>query len=185
MFWLTALLSPGSSGAHGAELPPSGSEYQVKAVFLFNFTHFVEWPKSAFAATNAPLTIGIVGEDPFKQRLEEVVQGEEVHGHPLQIKRLTMEDDLTGCQLLFFSRAIKDRLAAALRQVRGRPILTVGDTSGMAERGVMINLPLGKDNIKMEINLQAARQNGLTISSKLLRLARIVGASPEHLPNSP
>lgn len=185
MFWWTALLSPWANLARGAEPAPPVSEYQVKAVFLFNFTRFVEWPESAFAATNAPLSIGIVGEDPFKQRLEEVIRGESVRGHRLKIKRLAIEDDLTGCQILFFSRAVKDRLTAAISQVRGRPILTVGDSDGMAERGVMINLPLAKDNVKMEINMRTVQQSGLTISSKLLRLARIVGSSPEHSSNSP
>ena len=150
------------------------SEYQVKAAFLYNFTKFVIWPKEAFATNNSPLTIGIVGDDPFGKSLDDVVRGEQISGHPLIVKRFRLDQDFTGCQLLFASRSIKDDLNTFVRQVGHRPILTIGDTAGFGRQGVMATLLLVNGNIKMEINRNAAEMAGLQISAKLLGLARIV-----------
>jgi hypothetical protein len=59
-------------------------EYQLKAVFLFNFAQFVEWPASAFPSPETPLVIGVLGEDPFGPYLDETVRGEKVNDRPLR-----------------------------------------------------------------------------------------------------
>jgi len=166
----------------GAGKDRAVGEYQVKAAFLYNFTKFADWPAIAFESANAPFVIGIAGDDPFGEDLDDVVRNESVRGHPLVVKRFRADDDFTGCHLLFISRSTKDRLDAVLKQVRSRPILTISDTGGFAERGVMVNLLLVQGSVKMEINRQAAEQTGLQISSKLLSLAQIVetGAAPSR-----
>ena len=70
----------------GADLP-GAAEYQVKAACLLNFAKFVEWPPGTFSATNAPLTIGVLGEDPFGDDLNQVVKGQSVSGHAIVVKR--------------------------------------------------------------------------------------------------
>jgi hypothetical protein len=60
-------------------------EYELKAVFLYNFAQFTDWPESAFADEKAPIIIGILGADPFVRALEDTVKGETVRGHPLVI----------------------------------------------------------------------------------------------------
>jgi hypothetical protein len=150
------------------------SEYQIKAAFLYNFTQFTDWPASTFSATNAPIVIGIVGEDPFGNIMDEVVRGEMVRGHPLVIKRLRADEDLRSCHVLFISRSEKDRLPALLSQLKGSPVLTVSDINEFAQEGGMVNLLLANNTVKLEINQAKAEEAGLQISAKLLRLARIV-----------
>jgi hypothetical protein len=173
--WLALLslaLSCGWTAGGGEARTPN--EYQVKAAFLFNFTKFVEWPAAAFPSTNAPFVIGVVGDDPFGKNLDDLVRGETVRGHPLVIKRLRVDEDLTGCHTLFISGSEKGNLEFILEPLISRPILTVGDTGGFAERGVTANLLLVEGSVKMEINLKSAETTGLRVSSKLLSLARIV-----------
>src|SRR6267378_5783928 len=74
-----------ASGLLGAAAPVS--EYQLKAVFLFNFAQFVEWPPAALPLENAPLVIGVLGKDPFGAHLDDVVRGETVNRHPLAVAR--------------------------------------------------------------------------------------------------
>ena len=67
---------------------PAPSEYQVKAVFLYNFSRFVEWPASAFAGPDAPFVVGVFGHDPFGADLDEIVRGETAAGRPLIVRRV-------------------------------------------------------------------------------------------------
>lgn len=163
------------SNAQGA----APTEYQVKAVFLFNFAQFVEWPPAAFADASAPLVIGVLGEDPFGPYLDEVVRGEAVAGRSLAVRRYHGIDELSGCHILFISSSETARLAQILANLGGRPILTVGDTEGYAARGVMIRFVRAQNRIRMKVNADAATAAGLTISSKLLRPAEIVRTDRE------
>lgn len=150
-------------------------EYQVKAAFLFNFTHFVDWPTNAFSDAQSPLTIGILGDDPFDNFLDATVRGENVNGHPLIIQRFRRVEDATNCQVLFISRSEGKKMAGILAQLNGRDILTVSDADDFSEKGGDIGFVTTEQNkIHFHINVNAAKNAGLTISSKLLRLADIV-----------
>ena len=159
-----------------ADITPGAGEYQVKAAFLYNFTKFTDWPPRVFSSSNAPIFIGIVGEDPFGKTIDDVVSGEVVAGHPLVVKRLRAEDDLRSCHVLFISRSEKERLPEVLRQLKGTPVLSVSEISGFAEQGGMVNFQLANKTVKMEINQAAAEHAGLQISAKLLKLARLVNS---------
>ena len=159
------------------ELPAQteiSKEYQIKAVFLFNFTQFVEWPANAFPDAQTPLTIGVLGNDPFDAFLDETVQGEKVNGHPLVIQRYRHVEDVKNCQILFVSRSENGRMEHILADLKGRNILTVGDMAGFAKNGGIVRFVTAQNKIHFRINLAAAKSANLTISSKLLRLAEIV-----------
>lgn len=150
------------------------SDHRVKAVFLFNFSKFVEWPPSAFAAADAPFVIGVFGRDPFGSDLEDVARGESVNGRPLLIKRVQTMQDAAACQILFIPQSERARLDEILAALAHSNTLTVSDLDGAAQRGAMIRLVTDRDKVRMRINVESARAAGLTISSKLLRAAEIV-----------
>ena len=149
-------------------------EYQLKAVFLFNFAQFVDWPPKAFPDAQAPLVIGVLGDDPFGPYLDETVRGEKVSGRPLLVQRYRRVGDIRTCQVLFISRSEIDRLDQVLSTIKGRNVLTVGDSEDFALRGGMIQLVTEKNKIRMRINLEAVKAANLTISSKLLRVAETI-----------
>jgi hypothetical protein len=153
------------------------SEYQVKAVFLFNFTQFVDWPPRAFPSPETPFVIGILGKDPFGAQLDEVVRGETVNHRPLLVERYHGVDEIGNCNMLFIGRTDLGSLPQILAALKGRSILTVSDGDGDAAdaRGVMIRLVTQSNRIRLRIDVGAAKAGNLTISSKLLRPAEIVG----------
>jgi hypothetical protein len=151
------------------------TEYQVEAVFVFNFSHFVEWPPQSFSTPTEPFIIGIVGSDPFGGRLDEAVRGEQINGHPLLIRRYRNAADIQNCQILFIDQSEITRLEEILAALNGRSTLTVSESDGAAQRGVMIQFATDNNRIRLRINVESARAAGLTISSKLLRPAEIVG----------
>jgi hypothetical protein len=158
----------------GQAAAPTAGEYQFKAVFLLNFVQFIEWPTAVHAATNSPITIGIVGEDPFGSALEEALRGETVGGHPLRAQRFTPEDDLSSCQVLFISSSEKARFNSLLAKLKGCPVLTVSEVEGFAQSGGMINFVIEGKKLRFQINPKQAALAGLKVSSKLLRLALVV-----------
>jgi len=153
------------------------SEYQVKAVFLFNFAQFVDWPADAFPESDTPLVIGILGDDPFGGVLDQTVVDERLRGRPFQVRRYHSVDEIKACHILFVSRPEGDRPQGILAGLKNRPILTVSDADGFAERGGMIRFVTERSRIRLKINLEAAQAAHLTISSKLLRVAEIVTAT--------
>ena len=150
------------------------SEYQVKAVFLFNFAQFVEWPAQSFTGPAAPLTLCVVGEDPFGAQLDDAVKGESVNGHPLNVQRYRTASEIGDCQILFIGPSEQPRLDAILAGLNDRAILTVSDIEGSAERGAIIQFASEQKRLRLRINVEKARKAGLTLSSKLLRPAEIV-----------
>ena len=177
-FWLatltmSSLLVPKSWGE--TEL----KEYQLKAVFLFNFAQFVEWPESAFADEKSPLTIGIIGEDPFDGVLDELVRGEHSGKREIIVRRMRKIEEMDGCQIFFISKSESTRLESILAALGNRPVLTVSDAERAARRGTMIRFFVEKKKIRLRINLEATKIAGLVVSSKLLRAAEIVTTSKE------
>jgi hypothetical protein len=174
--WLVLVVSfccwPGREAQ--AQNGPS-REYQLKAVFLFNFAQFVSWPPAVFADPNAPLVIGVIGDDPFGPYLDETVRGEKVGGHPLVIRRYAQAEDIKDCHILFIGPSQNNQMKEIIRGLKGRCVLTVGETDGFAREGGMVRFVTVENKIHLRINLEAARAQNLTISSRLLRLADIVG----------
>jgi hypothetical protein len=153
---------------------PVTKEYQIKAVFLYDFSQFVEWPTNAFPESQTPLVIGVLGDDPFGTYLDETVQGEKVNGHPLVVQRYRSVEDAKNCQILFVSQSESERLGAILAALKDKNILTVADIKDFNKNGGVIRFVTEQNKIHIRINLAAAKNASLIISSKLLRAAEIV-----------
>jgi YfiR/HmsC-like len=194
---LTTLLAC-ATGISGA----ASEEYKTKAGYLLNFVEFVEWPSEAFPEVGSPVVIGIVGKDPFGPELD-TRQGKTVNGRKLQIKRFKgalefrgeetpgrRQDnilrkqaaklaELKSCHILFISSSEKKYLPLILNPLKGASVLTVGETAAFAREGGIICFFDDENRVKLEINLAAAEQARLKISSKLLSMAKVINAGHE------
>jgi hypothetical protein len=151
------------------------SEYTIKAVFLEHFTRFIEWPESSdIADTSAPFFIAIIGENPFGSILDQIYTEQKIRNKKVEILFISTPDGIPDCHILFISSSNREILPEILSRTRNKPILTVSDTKGFAENGVLINFYLAGDKIKFEINEKAVHESGLVMSYRLLNLARIV-----------
>ena len=148
------------------------SEYEIKAVYLYNFALFVEWPEDE---KKKELTIGILGRDKFGDSFNSV-KGKKIKNkqQTLRIKRFGRYNnklDISKCDLLFVCKSESQYFKKIITQLKGKPILTVADTKGFLEKGGMINLVKIATHIKWEINHTAAKQVKLCMNSQLLRNA--------------
>lgn len=158
----------GSARADGPK-----SEYEVKAAFIYNFARFVEWPADAFASGDAPLVIGVVGDDPFRGALDRAVKDKSVEGHALQVRHFATADDVQRCHILFVPAAVSDQTDHILQRAGSNGVLSVGETDTFTPAGGVIRFYLDDNKIHFEVNLDAAEQARLKLSAKLLKLARI------------
>ena len=163
------LAAAGILGARPALAAPTAQ--QVEAVFLFYFSQFVGWPPSAFPGPQSPIVIGVLGNDPFGGALDEAVAGERVNGRPVVVQRLRSVDEASGCQILYISSSEAAQLPQILGALKGHNILTVSDAGRFAQSGGMIRFVLIDSHVRLRINAHAAQAAGLTLSSKLLRVA--------------
>lgn len=174
------VLSQGMSDAQAASESPSPTaapasrEYLLKAVFLYNFAKFTIWPADSFRDPQAPLRVCILGVDPFGAAMESI-ESKSIKNRPLAITRIAQVSDAERCHILFISSSEQERLRAILDDLHERPILTISDMPNFARAGGTINLKTVEDQIRFDINVDAANAADLKLSSKLLRLGNIVG----------
>jgi hypothetical protein len=174
-FWLVLLAALTAGGPLWSAETAVSKEYQVKAVFLFNFAQFVTWPPAVFTSPDEPFRIGVLGDDPFDGFLDETVSGEKVDGHPLVVQRYASPEDVKDCRILFISGSESSQMQSILSGLRDKSVLTVGDTEGFVKNGGIIRFAMESNKIHFRINLEAAKRANLVISSQVLRLAEIVG----------
>jgi hypothetical protein len=162
LIFLGALASPVAGRSQAA------SEYQVKAVFIYNFTQFIQWPEESFETPQDPFIIGVLGENVFGRYLEEAVAGEHYQSRPIVIEYYNSPREIGKCQILYVGSS-----APPVRYIGKRPVLTVGESPDFMGQDGLLRFYQEGNKIRIEINQSAASAAGLTISSKLLRLTTI------------
>ncbi len=154
--------------------PQIAQEYQVKAVFLYNFANFIRWPQTAFANHQAPFNICILGLDPFQQEIDVTVKNEQINKHAVKVKRLNSMINVDWCQILFISRSEAAHFTTILNFIRKRPILTVSDIDDFVTKGGMIQFFKYRKRMRFYIAHNTIKESGLQASANLLRIAKIV-----------
>ena len=150
--------------------------YQHKALYLFNFAKYTEWPKQAFADDNAPFLLGILGNDPFRSDID-IIKGKSIKGRKLVVKYFHYLNEVTNCHLLFICSSETNNLTQILQAVDHLSILTISEAEGFIEQSGMINLvseqkSAGSQVVSFEINQAAAEKANLRFDTQLLKLAR-------------
>ncbi len=164
--FISVLLSASASPAQ--ESRPT--ESQVEAAYLYNFGKFITFPPNR-AGKFDPFSICILGKDPFREALDATVRGESINGKKITVQRLVNMQHAETCSILFVSSSEESHLPAIVAPAKTLSLLTVSDMKGFAERGGIIQLVRQQDRIRFEVNLAAAQESHLTLSSELLKVA--------------
>jgi hypothetical protein len=150
------------------------NEVQVKAAFVLHFAQLVEWPAEAVGADNQPVIFCVAGEHIYVSALVAVTQDKQILGHPITVRRVREKEDARACLLLFIAGNNRMSSSTILSRLKDAPVLTVGEPDNFVQQGGMIGLCLQDNKIRFDINLTASQHANLTISSRLLVLARNV-----------
>ena len=158
---LAALSAPGAA---------QPSEAAVKAAFLSKFAGYLTWPPPARPAAGTPYRVCIVGSDPFGPTIEGALRGQQVNGHPLQLRRLGNAAAAEGCHVAFLRGTAAQSTSAMLQALRGKPVLTVTDARAGGPQG-MIHFVLYQGRVRFHVDEAMASRSGLAIDSRLLGVA--------------
>ena len=156
-------------------------EYRIKAAYLINFTRYIDWPAEAFHTSTAPITICVLGTDPFGSLLDAALAGRTSQGRPLAGRRIRSAQEATGCQLVFVSRAAWNPNEWPSREPVRPGVVTVGESEEFARRGGVIGFVIVNETVRFVVNREAQERAGLRISSRMLALAASVyGQEPSR-----
>jgi len=166
MFWLfTVTLA--ASPAQAQQV----TEQDIKAVFLYKFTNFVEWPPTMWQGVE-PFRFCVAANKEMTAIIARTMKDETVHGRAVEIRPVDAADDALHCHLLFIGETEMARAPALLGAVRDKPVLTVGESEDFLAKGGAIGFVLAEKHVAFDINVGNAKRGGLGMSSRLLRVAR-------------
>ena len=157
-----------------AQTDAVGRLNQYKAVFIYNFVDFVEWPDEE---RPGPLKIAILGDSPVAEPLREIAEIRRTRGRRLQLDSYKGIEDLRDCHALFIAPEYAPSFEAIRQHLGRQSVLTIGNSAGLATRGAGISFVLIDGRLRFEINRKALTRAGLQASSQLLKLAILVDDS--------
>ncbi len=178
IFTLTLWLALLSLSAAAPAQQPKAPEAEIEAVYVFKFSQFITWPRSA--QSKPSFDICILGEDPFGPFLDKTIRGETVNGKPVVDRHILRPQDAGGCAIVYISRSEASRLRQDLLALHDWPVLTVSDIPDFADKGGMIAFVLQSGRVRFQMDLTPAEQAGLMFSSELLRVAVEVKGAAEQ-----
>lgn len=158
----------------GDTVPAAALGDEIKIAFLYNFAKFVEWPEQAPANGTDHFTICLVGDDEIVHAADRMLRDKQVQGRQVETRGLHTPDEARICHILFLDYPQIDLAKQAWRVARTMPILTVGESEPFLRSGGIIKFVTEDGKLRFEISTQAAARVHLKISSKLLKLGRIV-----------
>jgi len=157
--------------AHPAGAINAAEEYEIKAVYLFNLGRFVYWPDTILP-DGAPFRVCVLGQDPFGQLLDFVVdEVKAIQQHPVQVRRLNKAEHSQGCHILFISGSEELQLSYIFEQLRNKPILLVSDMQRFVTQGGMVQFYQRGTKIRLMLDPDSFRSASLKPSAQLMRIA--------------
>jgi hypothetical protein len=151
------------------------SQYDVEAVYLFDFAKFVRWPAEAEHET---IAICVAGQNTYVDTLKKIVAGERIGTRPFEVRAIQKGEEEAGCNILFLDSSVKEHLDELLTASAGKPALTVSDIPGFLDRGGMIQFVLTGNRVRFSVDLRPVARSGISLSSELLKVAANVNGNP-------
>jgi YfiR/HmsC-like len=177
--YLASLLAPLAALSQDTDESVINREYPLKAIFIYNFATYIDWPSSSFSDGKAPFSIGVLGSSPIDETLNQIAASKQIAGRRITISHFALPGDVRACQILFVPRSVPlAQQERVIDDLRNQPVLLVGETEGFAPLGGDVNFFVQTNRIRFEINLTAMKQQQLKASSKLLAMAKIIEPSP-------
>ncbi|MCP5107045.1 MAG: YfiR family protein [bacterium] len=150
-------------------------EFPLKVTIISRFFDFVKWPTHTGEDGNmGQFNIGLLGKSPLQEYKKVLQKSISIPGKQVIVKKIDQLEEIVECDVLIIAQSESKRLPEILSIIENKPILTIGDTEGYAERGVLINLYIVGNNVKFEINYKAVKQSRLVFMAKLYKLARVL-----------
>lgn len=146
-------------------------EYAVKSGFLYRICKFTQWPQPA--NPGKPFIISILGKTTPGKEIK-IPEAETIDKRKIVIRKIRRLSEINDSEVLFITSSEAHRLDTILDYTGNKPILTVGDTKGFAQKGVIINFYIQNRGVRFEINYEASKKALLQMHSQLFTIGKVV-----------
>jgi hypothetical protein len=144
---------------------------KFKALFLYNFTKYIEWPADK---QGGDFVIGVLGNSPIKKELDIIATKKKIGTQPIKVKVFNSINDIGSCHVLFIPPGKSSSLAEANKRVAGKGVLVITDKPGLGKKGSGINYVLNGGHQDFEINKSAIKNQNLSVNSSLFALGTVI-----------
>lgn len=143
------------------------STRKLEAIYMYNFTKYINWQNHGNA-----FTIGVLNENKVTAELSENLQNKDVKGKPIQVQNISLAE-VKKCQILYIPKVNSGQLQSILEAVQNTDVLVVAEED-LAEQGASVSFFIDGSKLKFKINKDALDKAGLQASSNLLSLAVVI-----------
>lgn len=144
---------------------------KLKAVFMYNFTKYIEWPKTY---QSGYFVFGIVGDSPLYEELIKMANSKKIGNQPILVKKFNSATEIEKCHLLYLTRSKSNELSDVLKKTKSGGTLVVTEQEGLVDKGAGINFVVRDNKQKFELNTKSLTGQKLKVSSNLEALAVVV-----------
>lgn len=147
---------------------PEETNAKIKAIYIYNFTKYIEWPESY---KQGNFVIGIIGNNlPLLNELNKMAIVKTVGNQRLEIKSITPNID-ANCHIIYLLSDNSAQLAEVMEKNKNKSTLIITDKAGLAAKGAGINFVIQENKQKIELNKSNIERYKLKVASSLVELA--------------
>jgi hypothetical protein len=157
-----------------AEAQAPMGESEVKAMFVYNFLKFVEWPVDAAVGLKDPFVVLIIGEGATADAAERFLESKMIGERPVVVRRTEWDQSFAGVRAALVVERDARKLHRILNAAAAAGVLTIGEGESFTTSGGVIALLVEDRKVRFDVDTSAAKSAGLRVSSKLLALTRTV-----------
>jgi hypothetical protein len=156
--------------------PSTVEKQEVLVVLTLNLARFTDWPERVFNKKSPVFNLCVIGDNVVQEAFASIDK-KIVKGKIVRIINIARLRNLAQCQLLYVSDLERNKLIQVFLELKNQPVLTIGENIEFLETGGMVALEKNSGKITLNINLPVIRQSGLVVSSRILKLAKIIDFS--------
>jgi hypothetical protein len=144
------------------------TDYKAYTLFIYNFMKYVEWPE---AMSKGDFTLAVVGDSPINKELQDLASNKKLKGRAITFKKYSSTDQIDDSHLIFLPSSKSAAMKTLKEQMKGKPVLIVGEREGLARKGAAISfVTMEDDQLRFDINRTILDQHNLKAASQLISL---------------
>jgi hypothetical protein len=141
-------------------------EEKFKALFIYNFTKYIEWP----ANTGNEFNIAVIGNTLLVNELTTIASKKTVGSNSIKVISVKSSAEIKDCQIIFISKNSMDELPKLIEQGKNNGTLIITEVPKSCSQGAGVNFVLNNGSIKFEISRTNIESSKLKVSQGLLKL---------------
>ncbi len=148
-----------------------GQDEKFKALFMYNFTKYLEWPASKQSGN---FVIGVFGASPIISELTIIAEKKKVGAQQIVIKKINDPLELSNCHIVYLPENRSSKADEVINTCKGKSVVFISDKPGMCKTHSDINYVKVNGKQNFEINKKRIEAEGVNVNSALLALGILV-----------